>query len=314
MLVISLSKPVIDLLLRVMEARTAQVAGTTLQNVSPRAAEMLLGAKLLIASGHIPVIAGMDDYEDEPTQAVWSPEQKSFGYHDSVGRWIVLEDRVIAAYRVDYGRVLAAMLLPFERQGPVEPQALIRDQLWDAGTIKMSGSKQPVPVWFARRLGDPRVWAQTAGLIERRPVAETRIVLTSTRGDRIPVAPNKRHVIVSISDVLGGPGKLAISPPVLGARVFPSEVQRRTPIDHSDDCGIVWLKGEAIPFGGDKQRQLLQLLFAAYWAKSPVRRIAVILEEVGYGAKVNSLAKAFGKRDDWRRFIKYDDGNCWIEP
>lgn len=309
-----MSKLAIDLLFRVMEARTALVQASTLQNLSPRATEMLLGAKLLITSGHIPVIAGMDDYEDEPMSAIWSAERKSFGYHDSVGRWIVLEDREIAAYRVDYGRTLAAMLMPFERQAPAQPEALIKDQLWDVGTIKMSGAKHPVPVWFARRLGDPTVWAQVAGLIERRPVTEVRIILTSTRGDRIPATSNRRHVVASVADVLAASGKLAISPQVLGARVFPGEVQRRYPIDHSDDCGFVWYKGEAHIFRGDKQQLLLQQLFAAYWAKSAVCRTSAVLFGAGYEDKTNSLAKAFGKRQDWRQFIKYDDGNCWIEP
>ena len=313
-LVISLSKGAIDLLLRVMEARNASVQGSTLHQISPRAAEMLLEAKLLIAHGHVPVIAGMDDYEDEPVEATWSPDLKSFGYHDSVGRWIVLNDRDIAAYRVDYQRAFAAMLMQFERQGPSVPQPLIKEQLWDVGIIKIAGAKAPVPVWFARRLGDPSARSQMMGLIERRPAAEKRIILTSTRGDRIPPAPNARNVIVSVADVLNDPGKLAISPQVLCARIFPEVVQRRFPIDHSEDCGIVWLNGEAISFGGDKQRHLLQQLFASYWAKSPVCRTAVVLEEAGYGANVNSLAKAFGKRQDWRPFIKYDDGNCWIEP
>lgn len=313
-MVISLSKLAIDLLLRVMEARSASVQGSTLQQVSPRAADMLLEAKLLIPSGHVPVIASMDDYEDEPIAATWSPELKSFGYHDSVGRWIQVDEQEIAAYRVDFGRALAKMLVSFERLGPSAPQPLIKDQLWDLGTIKLAGAKTPVPIWFARRLRDPSTWSQMVGLIERRPVAEKRIILTSTGGDRILPAPNTRHVIVSVADVLNDQGKLAISPQVLGARMFPEEVQRRFPIDHSEDCGIVWLKGETLTFRGDKQRLLLKQLFDEYWSGSPVCRTSAILFGAGYKDQTNSLAKAFGKRRDWQRFIKYDDGNCWIEP
>ena len=309
-----LSKRAIDLLLRAMEARSTSVQGATLHQVSPRATEILLEAKLLVAGGHVPVIAGMDDYEDEPVEATWSPELKSYGYHDSVGRWIQVDEHEIAAYRVDYQRALAAMLMPFERQGPSAPQPLIKDQLWDLGTIKLASAKAPVPIWFARRLGDPSTWSQMVGLIERRPVAEKRIILTSTRGDRILPAPNTRHVIVSVADVLNDQGKLAIAPQVLGARMYPEEVQRRFPIDHSEDCGIVWLKGETLTFRGDKQRLLLKQLFDEYWSGSPVCRTSAILFEAGYKDQTNSLAKAFGKRRDWQRFIKYDDGNCWIEP
>ena len=111
----------------------------------------------------------------------------------------------------------------------------------------------------------------------------------------------------------GDPAKLAVSPQVLGARVFPGQAQRRFPIDHSDDCGLVWHGDATLTFGGDKQRLLLQIMFAAYWTGSPVLRVAAVLEEAGYGGQVNSLKKAFGRREDWQAFIKFDDGNCWIE-
>lgn len=310
----SLTKGAVDLLLQVMETRTAKVQGATLRQVASRAADQLLEAALLVASGRIPVVAAMDDYEDEPIMAEWCAVRRQHGYHDSVGRWVPVDAREIAAYGVDYPFAIAKMLVAFDRTGPPRPQSLIDEHVWDFGTIRLAGAKAPVPIWFARRLSDPTVWVKIEGLFERRPTDEVRIVLTSTLGDRIPVGTNKRNLVISVSDVLSAPGKLAISPLVLGARVFPGEVQRRFPIDHSEDCGIVWLRGEAIIFSGDKQRQLLQLLFEAYWSKSPVRRIAVLVEEIGYGGKVNSLAKAFGRRDDWRCFIKYDDGNCWIEP
>lgn len=309
-----LSKRAIDLLLRAMEARSASVQGATLHQVSPRAAEMLLEAKLLFPSGHVPVIAGMDDYEDEPVEVTWSPVLKSYGYHDSVGRWIQVDEQEIAAYRVDYQRTLAAMLMPFERQGPSAPQPLIKDQLWDLGTIKLAGAKVPLPVWFARRLGDPAVWTTVETLFGRRPPEEVRIILTSTPGDRVPVTNQKRNHVISVADVLNAPGKLAISQQILGARVFPGQLQHRFPIDHSEECGLVWHRGKTLTFGGDKQRLLLQLLFAAYWAGSTVLRVAAVLEEAGYGGQVNTLKKAFGRRDDWQRFIKYEDGNCWIEP
>ncbi len=313
-MVMFLNKGAIELLLRAMEARSASVQGATLHQVAPRATEMLLEARLLVASGRVPVVAGMDDYEDEPVEAIWSPELKSYGYHDSVGRWIQVDEREIAAYRVDYGLAFARMLVAFERAGLSRPSQLIDGIVWDVGTIRLAGAKAPVPVWFARRLCDPSIWAKVEGLIARRPPEEVRVILTSTQGDRIPATTQRRNHIISVADVTRSPGTLAISPQSLGARVFPGQAQRRFPVDHSEDCGFVWHRGETLTFGGDKQRQLLQLLFAAYWERSPILRIASVLEDAGYSGQVNTLKKAFGRRDDWRRFIKYDDGNCWIEP
>lgn len=310
----SLTKSAVDLLLQAMETRAGKVQVATLKQVAPRAADKLLDARLLVATGRIPVVAAMDAYEDEPIPAEWCPERGQYGYRNSVGRWITVEAGEIAACVVDFPLAFAKMLVAFERAGPSRPSPLIDGFVWDVGTIRLTGAKSPVPVWFARRLSDPAVWTRLDALLERRPPEEVRVILTSTPGDRIPITPNKRNVIVGVADVLGTPGKLAISPQSLGARVFPGQVQRRFPIDHSEECGLVWHRGETLTFSGDKQRRLLQILFAAYWSKSPVLRIAAVLEEAGYGSQVNTLKKAFGRRNDWQRFIRFDDGNCWIDP
>jgi len=297
-----------------MEARSMSLQTSALHQVSRSATDALIAAKLLVPSGHVPVVAAMDDYEDEPVEATWSAELKSFGYHDSTGRWIKVAHQDIAACRVDYGLALARMQVAFERAGPSRPTPLVTDLVWEVGTIKLAGAKAPVPIWFARRLGDPGVWAKLEALIGRKPPQEIRIILTSTPGERIPATAQKRNHIINVADVAGDPAKLAISPQVLGARVFSGQVQRRFPIDHSDDYGIVWLRGETLTFGSDKQRQLLGLLFSAYWSGSPECRTAVVLYEAGYGDSTNSFSKVFSGRDDWRSFIKYADGNCWIEP
>ena len=311
---ISLTKTAVDLLLQAMETRAGKVQVATLRQVAPRAADKLLDAGLLVATGRIPVVAAMDGYEDEPIPAEWCPERGQYGYRDSVGRWITVEAAEIAACAVDYPLAFARMLVAFERAGPSRPSSLIDGFVWDVGTIRLTGTKSPVPVWFARRLSDPAVWTRLDALLERRPPEEVRVILTSTTGDRIPVTNHKRNIFMSVADVLRAPGKLSISPQVLGARIFPGQRQRRFPIDHSEDCGLVWHRGETLTFGGDKQRRLLQILFAAYWSKSPVVRIAAVLEEAGYGGQVNTLKKAFGRRNDWQRFIRFDDGNCWIDP
>lgn len=303
----------VELLLRVMETPEARAQGSALRLAASRATDSLLAAGLLVSRGQIPVVAAMDDYEDEPVAAVWSPEHQAYGYSDLTGRWIRVDPSEITAYGVDFPRAIAGMLVQFDRAGS-PPQELIDGHLIDLGVIRMAGTENPVPVWFARCLGSNDISQKVFALMERRPSAGLRVIFTSTSGDRIPVSPNKRDVIVAVSDVFAGPGSLAISPQILSARLFPGQVQRREPIDHSHDYGIVWLRGKPIRFRGDRQRQALRQLFDAYWRGSPRLRTAVVLEEAGYGGKVNTFAKAFGKGGDWSLFIKYAGGDCWIEP
>jgi len=302
------------MLLQVVETRTAKVQASVLRQVSPRATDQLLEAKLMVASGHIPVVTAMDDYEDEPIPAEWCADRRQYGYINSIGRWVAVDVEEIAALTVNYQSIFNKMLFDFDRIASERLISLIDSVAWDIGTIQLKGAKSPVPVWFARRLSDPAVWRKVGALLERRPPGEVRVILTSTPGDRLPAAASKKDIIISMTDVAKAPGKLAISTQTIGARVFPGEAQHRYPIDHSEDYGIVWLKGETLTFGGDKQRAMLGQLFDKYWSGEPVCRTSAVLFEAGYGDQVNSLAKAFGKRQDWRQFIKYDAGNCWIDP
>jgi len=313
MLAAPLNDKSIGVLLRVMDMHTARAQGAVLRLMGQRAADCLIESRLLAEDGIIPIVVMMDDYEDEPVAAEWSPEHKTYGYREKSGRWVEADHRDIAAYKVDFPRAVAGMLVQFDRAGSPPPQTLLEGHLLDLGVIRLPGAEKPVPVWFGRCLGTPWVWQKVASFMERRPAVGPRIILTSTQGERIPPSPNKRDVIVAVSDVLAGYGSLAISAEILNARVFPGQVQRHHPIDHSDDYGIVWLNGQQIPFKGDKKREALRQLFTAYWNNSPRLRTAAVLEEAGYGTKVNSLPKAFGDTGNWRLFIKYADGYCWIE-
>jgi len=311
--VTSLTKQAVDLLLRVMETRAAKVQASTLRHVASRATDELLGAELLVASGHIPVVTAMDNFEDEPIPAEWCAERRQYGYTNSVGRWVAVDAAEIAALAVDYQRVFAKMLVGFERVAPARPVSLINGVAWDIGFIRLKGANSPVPVWFARRLSAPVIWDRFCSFADSRPPDAVRVILTSTSGGRIPKIANKRNIVISVTDVASASGKLAVSPSAVAMRVFPGQAQRRFPIDHSDDYGIVYVYEQEIKFRGLLHRDFLALLFDAYWSGRPVCRTIPTLIEAGFSEKTNSLSKAFSGRTDWQTFIKYDEGNCWIE-
>ena len=52
-----MTKTAVDLLLQAMETRVGKVQVSTLRQVAPRAADKLLEARLLVATGRIPVVA-----------------------------------------------------------------------------------------------------------------------------------------------------------------------------------------------------------------------------------------------------------------
>ena len=129
------------MLLQVMETRAAKIQAATLRQVAPRATDELLGAKLLMASGHIPVVTAMDAFEDEPIPAEWCAERRQFGYYNSVGRWITVDADELAALTVAYQVIFSKMLVGFERSAPEHPISLIDGIAWDIGTIRLTGAK-----------------------------------------------------------------------------------------------------------------------------------------------------------------------------
>jgi len=140
--------------------------------------------------------------------------------------------------------------------------------------------------------------------------------VVQTPGDCISVTNHTRNIFVSVADVLRAPSKFAISPQVLGARIFPGQRQRRFPIDHSEDCGIVWFHDKEYRFRGLKHRQILSMLFEAYWAGRRKLRTSDVLQggdHVHRDTKVTTLGRAFSGRSDWRDFIREAGGYCWIE-
>ena len=314
MLATMLDNRSIGILLRVMDMQEARAQGAVLRLMGQRAADGLIDSGLLVEDGVIPIVVMMDDYEDEPVAAEWSPEHRAYGYWENSGRWVRADHCDIAAYKVDFPRAVAGMLVQFDRAGSPPPQTLLEGHLLDLGVIRLPGAERPMAVWFARCLNNPEVWRKISDFMERRPAVGRRVILTSTRGECIPPSPNRRDVIVAVSDVLAEYGSLAISPEILSARVFPSQVHRREPIDHSEDYGVVWLRGERLEFGGDKQRTFLEILFEAYWAGKPVLRTAKVLEDAGYTAGTNSVSKAFSGKPAYKKFITQSEGNIWIEP
>jgi hypothetical protein len=317
----------VDLLLQAMETRAGKVQVATLRQVAPRAADKLLEARLLVATGRIPVVAAMDAYEDEPIPAEWCPERGQYGYRDSVGRWITVEAAEIAACAVDYPLAFARMLVAFERAGPSRPSSLIDGFVWDVGTIRLTGTKSPVPVWFARRLSDPAVWTRLDALLERRPPEEVRVILTSTPershpGHDTQQAERPRRAWPTCSAHPGQAGDLAaghlVRTRLSGAAS--SAGSRSTTRRNAGSSGFTDKRIPDLP-AETKQRQiLLQILFAAYWSKSQTcpcasavgarRRPCAIAS-----TKVNDpRSRAFGRRKRLAATSSaFAEGNCWIE-
>ena len=172
------------------------------------------------------------------------------------------------------------MLVAFERAGPSRPTPLIDGSRLGRWHHQACRTRRPL-CRSGLRGGSAilRSGRRVEALFERRPPEEVRIILTSTPGDRIPVTTHKRNIVISVADVLGDPGKLAISPQVLGcagvSRVRCSAVSRSTirRTAGSSGCRSETLYRSRATSSGSS----FGLLFDAYWSGSPVLRTSAVL-------------------------------------
>lgn len=301
----------VDLLLKILETRSARMAGSIMTASNGEATRMLMGSGVLLNVGRAETVASMDDFEDEPTRVEWSAEQGSFGYHASNGRWVAVPAEELAIYGVSMPAFLNQLVISCEHLSEGGKDPLVPDVVWDLGTVRLHSRGKPVSVWFARRLSDTRHRNALEAAVVRRPPVDLRIVITPTAD--CPGLNAIGHMLVSMRDVLEAPGGIVVDPAILAKRLklVPSSMLK--PIRHSADYGIIYIGDETYKFRGLQHRAIIRILVDAYNDSDPVRLTGDILEEIEPGPKVTNLARAFSGNKDWHKFIKEDAGQCWIE-
>ena len=304
-------KGAVDLLLRILESSNARIAGAIMRASFGDAGRVLLGSDLLTKVGQSDVVPAMDDYEDEPTRVEWSPERESHGYYGSSGKWISVPAEDLNLYGVKMPAFLTQLLVRCERVTPPARDPLIADILWDLGTVKLEARGKPVSIWFARRLFDDRHRGEVEAMAAKRPPADARVIITTTDDCKDIQTPG--HLTVALRDVAEGTTGIVIDPAILAKRLnlVPSSVLK--PIRHSADYGTIHIGDQVYKFTGVQHRAILRILVDAYNDNDPVRLTADVLEQVGAGRRVSNLARAFSGNKDWRKFIKEEAGQCWIE-
>lgn len=135
-------KGAVDLLLRILETKSARMAGGIMLASFGEAARVLLASDILTKVGQSNVAAAMDDYEDEPTRVEWSPERESHGYYSSSGKWVAVPEEELNLYGVKMPAFLTQLLVRCDRVTSPAQDPLVADILWDLGTVIPSGLRR----------------------------------------------------------------------------------------------------------------------------------------------------------------------------
>jgi hypothetical protein len=309
---LALDRQSVDLLLSVMETPNAMIAGAVLSDYYEQHADQLMAANLLERCGHELVTTSMADHDDAPVSLTWSAEHNGYGYFSPSAGWITVPDERLVVFGINVPVMLARMMVKMDLLSRAGPAALTPNLIWEIGDVRFGSRRQSVPIWFARRLHEPSVWRQLRDAVRLRPAPRMRVVLTSTPSQRWPEARLPGHELIDVRNILDHDLGLAIDPGILAARIDGEHRGEDEPLWHSADFGLIRVNGSDYRFVGAKHRRIIRRLVEAYQAGSPICLTAAVLAEAECGDSVNTLAKAFSGRQDWRDFIKEEAGNCWI--
>lgn len=299
----------IELLLRTIELPKARIAGSVLQDQFEKPARMLVAAKLLVPDGQSHSAAPLGDHDDVPVAISLLPGTGGLGYISSSGKETEVSPERIGYFKADIAAILRRLTTTLVQPGSAPPVALIDNILWETGDARV-GSSRNVPLWFARRLADTE-WAKIGRVGQERPAPGLRIILTSTPSHRHPRASLPGHLLVSIPAVLKHGAGLVIDQSILKARIENVFRQGDGPVHPSADYGSVSISGKQYVFKGTKQRAIVRHLLQAREAGRPRCLTSTVLMDAGFKDSVNTLAKAFSGREDWKEFMAEADGMSW---
>ena len=275
-------------------------------------AEPLLSSGLLKPAGYEAVSASLADHDDVPVTLSWSAEAGGYGYFSPTAGWVTVPGERLALYRVSFETLCDRLLERLDLPTRSSPVALLPNLLWEIGEARLPGRSKRVPLWIGRRLADPAIWGRFAHTVRARPAPGLRIVLSLTAANRLPAQVLHGHSIIAVRDVADLASGLVVDPDLLAARVASGSQQSDALITMAADGASVTVGRRRYPFPGSKQRGVIRLLYEALQAGTPECLTAEVVEAAGYSDSVNTLAKAFSGRTDWRDFIAEEHGRCWM--
>jgi hypothetical protein len=304
----ALDRQAIEVLLSALEAPRPALSAAALQSFPAQVGAQLIAAALIKPDGHESVGTALTDHDDVPVMLTWSADHRGFGYFSPTAGWISVPHADIASYSIDVSGVMSALTAKMHFSTRSAPTVLIADHLWEIGKTRFGQRTHQTPIMFGRRLHDVGTWQSVRRALEIRPSEQRRVILTSTRSDRLPEAA-AGHVLISIHDVIGD--GLALDPALIAARLD------RLPVGDTGDPIMLIGDGKEVRFFGErfrfpkgvKQRQIICHIHERYrqghrWTSTD--EIVTTLD-----LRANARIRDFFKKSPaWNRLLTERDGMC----
>lgn len=298
-------------MLSVVETPDAVISGSVLDGYYGQVAPALKAAGILQPKDHSRAAVSLVDHEDEPVHLIWSPEHRAYGYFSPTAGWVSVPGDQLATFRVNFSKLIGQLVERLDLSPRTAPVELVPELLWEVGDARLPGRSKRTAVWIGRRLGDPAIWRSFIDAARKRPAPGLRVVLSLTPRNRLPTDVHLGHTLIDVRDVADHNG-LAVVPDLLAARIAAGSQLSDDLITMAADGASLTIQGTRHAFPGSKQRAIIRQLYDAWKSGHPELLTAEVLETAGYSTSVNTLAKAFSGRPEWRDFIREENGRCWL--
>lgn len=299
------------LICAIAQTRDARITAAALSNHHPAAGAQLQALGVLTCVGDEPAATSFADHEDTPVALERSPDGRSFGYFSPQAGWVTAPSDKQSVFALSFETLLPKLLDGLDCPLVSRPVQLLPGLLWEVGGARLPERSARVPVWIGRRLSDPATWAMFLQQFQQRPSPGLRIVLSLTAEAKLPKTFVSGHEIIAVQSVIDASDGLRIDPQILAARLAHGRDDGQ-PVSMAADGASITVRGKSYAFTGTKQRAIIRHLYGAWISGSAECLTAEVLESAGFNVSVNTLAKAFAKRSDWRKFLKEEAGRCWI--
>ncbi|MER0237783.1 hypothetical protein [Fulvimarina sp. MAC8] len=294
-----------------IETPDAVISGSVLDGYYGRVAPALKAAGIIQPKDHSRAAVSLVDHEDEPVNLIWSSEHRAYGYFSPTAGWVSVPGDQLAMFRVNFSKLIGQLVERLDLSPRTASVELVPDLLWEVGDARLPGRSKRTAVWIGRRLGDPAIWRTFIDAARKRPAPGLRVVLSLTPRNRLPTDVHLGHTLIDVRDVADHNG-LTVVPDLLAARIAAGSQLSDDLITMAADGASLTVRGTRHAFSGSKQRAIIRQLYGAWKSGHPELLTAEVLETAGYSTSVNTLAKAFSGRPEWRDFIREENGRCWL--
>ena len=304
-----LSEEAVSFLLELLEQHEPLLSAGTAK-MKAEATAILDAAGLLVPHDNELIVMSPDDHADMPVSVAWSESHGALTYFSPAAGIVTVPLADVQRRRVEVKQVIAAISAGWDVPANRPPFALIDDVLWEITDVRLGRRAARSPVWFARRLWDRDVRLEVFERMRARPLQTQRLILTSSRGERLKNVEIPGAMIVPIRDVLVRPNGLAVSSEILSARLHGVPAPEVIgPIFLSVDGTQLRIHGgPVIPFKKGQQMEAIRLLVAAYRHQKRV--------PIGDLSTHHSLSRLFGAKK-WtllKPYVKSVNGHWGFEP